>query len=103
MVINGGATLERSTSLLRYASAFSLVTNVDDIGCCFQRKRAKRKQYARQEQQGESTTREKLRQSRSNPHANVRLSGKKKRQLLKEARRMVTEQLVVDGKTKHCV
>lgn len=57
----------------------------------------------RQGQQGELTTREKLKQCRSNPHANVRLSGKKKRQLLKEAKRMVTEQLVVDGKIKHSV
>lgn len=34
---------------------------------------------------------------RTNPHANVRLSGKKKRKLIKEARRLVNEGLAMEG------
>ena len=65
-----------------------------------QHKKAKRKparplRKKREDPQG--TTREKQLQSRSNPHANVCLSGKKKRQLLKEAKRLMAEQLVMEG------
>ena len=65
-----------------------------------QHKKAKRKPARpprRKEEPHETTTREKQRQCRSNPHANVRLSGKKKRQILREAKRLMAEQLVMEG------
>jgi cysteine sulfinate desulfinase/cysteine desulfurase-like protein len=43
-----------------------------------------------------NTTKSILKQNRTNPHANVMLSGKKKRKLLKEARRMVQEGLAME-------
>uniref|UniRef100_A0A1X7TH60 Uncharacterized protein n=1 Tax=Amphimedon queenslandica TaxID=400682 RepID=A0A1X7TH60_AMPQE len=53
---------------------------------------SKRKKFQRSNETLSNTTVNKLKQNRTNPHANVKLSGKKRKKLIRDARRKQTEQ-----------
>lgn len=64
--------------------------------------KAQKKSHVRSAETLDTTTEDQLRQCRTNPKANVKLSGKKKRLLRKEAKRLLAEKTqmeVTDEKT----